>query len=321
MIYLVYIILAFSVIMCSIKAAEYVDLIDKKTNISGAFIGGVMLAAITSLPELFTSFSAVLILGNSELVLGNILGSNIFNLAVLSFVTILFMKGFIKDNVSKKHYVICLFIVLVNLILFFPVFLGKNIEVFNINLVSVVILVLYFLSLKFMANDDTETENDVDDCKLSIKQIIIRFILVSVALVVVSILITYVTDIISEKLNLSSSLSGALFLGIATSLPEVTSVIALSKKSRFNLGIGSIIGSNMFNLFIICITDILYIGNSLYYTAHRQSKLLLIFGFGATISTLLVLMFKNLNIKNKFVYIVLNLATILMYLFYLILSF
>lgn len=321
MIYLVYIILAISVIACSIKAAEYVDLIDKKTNISGAFIGGVMLAAVTSLPELFTSFSAALILGNSELVLGNILGSNIFNLAILAIVSILFVNGFIKDKISKKHFIICLFIILINAILFSPVFFGKNIEFFNIDLVSIVILIAYFLSLRFMAKDDTKTEDENDDSNLTIKQITVRFILVSVTLVIVSILITYVTDIISDKLNLSSSLSGALFLGIATSLPEVTSVIALSKKGRFNLGIGSIIGSNMFNLFIICITDILYIGNSLYYTSHGQSKLLLIFGFLATISTFIILLFKNLDIKNRIVYIGLNLATILMYLFYLILSF
>ena len=50
MIYLIYVLLALAVVGFSIKAADYVDLIDKKTNISGAFIGGVMLAAITSLP-------------------------------------------------------------------------------------------------------------------------------------------------------------------------------------------------------------------------------------------------------------------------------
>ena len=65
MIYLIYIILALTVIGFSIKAADYVDLIDRKTNISGAFIGGVMLAAITSLPEFLQACSAALILNNS----------------------------------------------------------------------------------------------------------------------------------------------------------------------------------------------------------------------------------------------------------------
>lgn len=320
MIYLIYIILALSVVGFSIKAADYVDLIDKKTNISGAFIGGVLLASITSLPEFFTSLSAALILGNSELVLGNILGSNIFNLMILGMIIILFINGFVKEKVSKKHFVVCLFILLVNLILFFPIFFGKSLEFFNLSIISIIILIVYFLSLKFMAGDTTETEESQDNCNLSLKQIVIRFILVSIGLVVVSILITYVTDIISEKLNLSASLSGALFLGIATSLPEVTSVIALARKSRFNLGIGNIIGSNIFNLFIISFTDIVYIGNSLYMTSQGQSKTLVAFGFMATLFVLFTLLLKNLNTKNKFVYIILNLATILMYLLYLIFS-
>lgn len=320
MIYLIYVLLALAVVGFSIKAADYVDLIDKKTNISGAFIGGVMLAAITSLPEFFTSIAAALILNNSELVLGNILGSNIFNLATLGVVLILFIKGFVNDTISKNHYMTSLFVLFTNVALFFPVYFSKDLNVFNISLVSIVILIFYFVSLKFMANDDTETESEEDNCKLSIKQIAIRFILASIGLVIASILITYVTEIISEKLNLSASLSGALFLGIATSLPELTSTVALAKKLKFNLVVGNIIGSNMFNLFIICVTDILYIGNSLYYTTHEQTKLLLGFGFISTILASILLLFKKLNNKSKAVYIILNLAIIIMYLLYLILS-
>ena len=50
-----YVVLAGSIIFLSIKLGNYVDMLDKKTKISGAFIGGILLAAITSLPELFTS--------------------------------------------------------------------------------------------------------------------------------------------------------------------------------------------------------------------------------------------------------------------------
>ena len=58
MIIIGYLILAVIVMGFSIQLSNYVDIIDKRTSISGAFIGGVILAAITSLPELFTSISA-----------------------------------------------------------------------------------------------------------------------------------------------------------------------------------------------------------------------------------------------------------------------
>lgn len=57
MIYLLYLLVAAGVVLFSVKASEYVDLLDKKTSLSGAFIGGIMLSAVTSLPELFTSIS------------------------------------------------------------------------------------------------------------------------------------------------------------------------------------------------------------------------------------------------------------------------
>ena len=79
MIIIGYLILAVIVMGFSIQLSNYVDIIDKRTSISGAFIGGVILAAITSLPELFTSISATALLGQPELVIGNILGSDIFN--------------------------------------------------------------------------------------------------------------------------------------------------------------------------------------------------------------------------------------------------
>ena len=62
MLYLEYIVLAILVVFLSVRLSYYVDCLDKKTNLSGAFIGGVMLAAVTSLPELFTSLTAVLAL-------------------------------------------------------------------------------------------------------------------------------------------------------------------------------------------------------------------------------------------------------------------
>ncbi|MCH5161617.1 MAG: cation transporter, partial [Clostridiales bacterium] len=55
LVYILYVLTVAVVVVLSIKLGKYVDIIDAKSNISGAFIGGVMLAAVTSLPELFTS--------------------------------------------------------------------------------------------------------------------------------------------------------------------------------------------------------------------------------------------------------------------------
>ena len=111
------------------------------------------------------------------------------------------------------------------------------------------------------------------------------------------------------------------------SIPKVDKIVgpgniyvALAKKAKFNLVVGNIIGSNIFNLFIISIIDLLYVSASLYITNHSQTKILLLFGFIATVLIAILLIIKNSNKKLKIVYLVLSLAIILIYIAYLILS-
>ena len=84
MIYIFYIVMVTAVVWFSILASRYIDMIDRTTKLSGAFLGGVLLSAVTSLPEFFTSLSATVFLDKPALCIGNILGSDLFNLAMLS---------------------------------------------------------------------------------------------------------------------------------------------------------------------------------------------------------------------------------------------
>lgn len=92
MIFIQYFILAFLVVTLSLFLSKYVDELDKKTNMSGAFIGGILLAAVTSLPEFITSLSAIFILKEPMLVQGNVLGSNIFNFIIIAITVIILPK-------------------------------------------------------------------------------------------------------------------------------------------------------------------------------------------------------------------------------------
>ena len=85
-----YLVVATIVVWLSIKLSTFVDLLDKKTNLSGALLGGILLAATTSLPEFFTSFTATVLVRNNSLVMGNILGSNLFNMVLFSIIYLFF---------------------------------------------------------------------------------------------------------------------------------------------------------------------------------------------------------------------------------------
>lgn len=317
-----YIILAVLVVALSVKLADYVDLIDKKTNISGAFIGGVILAAVTSLPELFTSFSAVVIVKNPSLVIGNILGSNLFNITIFGIILIIWAKKFSKASVGKSHFKITVFTLFLFALMFLAVILGIDFSIFNISIYSLIIIITYAFSIRYMANDESDNDEETDN-PLTIKQIAVRFIILSVLLVSVSIAITYVTDILAEGFKLGATIAGALFLGIATSLPELTSTFALAKKSNFNAATGNILGSGVFNFAILAVADLLYRGGSVF--DSKDSNSLVVFGFIATLLTGTCLFLKNRkSVKEStslsIVYRIMGCGIVICYVLFIVLS-
>ena len=91
---ILFLFLAGLTVFLSIKLSYYADLLNKSTNISGVFIGGILLAGLTSLPELVTCLSSIF-LNNPYLAIGDILGSNFFNITMMCFFDILFMYDYI----------------------------------------------------------------------------------------------------------------------------------------------------------------------------------------------------------------------------------
>ena len=287
----IYAALAVCVVFFSIKLANYVDLIDKKTDLSGAFIGGVILAAVTSLPELFTSISAVLFVKQPDLVMGNILGSNLFNMCIFGGAALIAAKSLCRSTIGSSHFKTTVITFIMFSIMLLPVVFKKDYTVAGISVYSIILLVLYACSIKFMAGDSAESEGE-DTSDLTLKQIIIRFVIMAVLLVVASIFITYAADQLSETFKLGKTVGGALFLGVATSLPELTSSIALIRKGNFNACAGNVMGSGVFNFCIISVADILYRGGSVYISNDKSSSYLNIFGLVATAAVGAILLMK-----------------------------
>ena len=309
MIFVWYLMAAAVLVLFSVKCADYVDMIDKKTELSGAFIGGVILAAVTSLPEVITSISAVAI-GNDDLIIGNVLGSDVFNLCIFAGLTLVSTKAFRKSVVGTSHLKTIVCTVLAYLVTGFVLFtdVDTTIPGVSINMVSIIIVILYAIACKFMTSDDSESDNE-DDISLTLKQIVTRFVLCALGLVVSSVIITQITDTITVQYPIfGSSLAGAVFLGVATSIPELTSSIALVGKGNYNAMVGNVVGSNMFNYIIFSISDILAFRSDVYHsevpeaitaTGLTGSQLLVVFGLLSAFLTAASLIVKYKTSSEK----------------------
>ena len=295
MIYILYLVVAALVTFMSIKASEYVDMLDKTTSLSGAFLGGILLSAVTSLPELFTSISSTLMLDQPGLCIGNILGSNIFNYAMLSFFILTAVAKFAKCSLSKIHFVVAVSVVFMGGLILCNKYGFLAFDIGNVSITSVLIILLYVLTVWIMykMGGTSETEDDGEPVTLSRKQILTRFTVVSVGIVVFSVILTYITDELSVRLNLGKTVAGALFLGVATSLPETASTFTLFKIKNYDIAVGNIVGSCLFNFTILSVADFFYRGGGIYTIADTSTMNLIIFASVASVLAGVMLKFRN----------------------------
>ena len=308
MIYVLYLLTVAAVVWFSILASRYIDMIDRSTKLSGAFLGGVLLSAITSLPELFTSISATTLIDDASLCIGNILGSNLFNFGMLAVVILFFAKGFSQANLARSHRTVLLLLLLMYVAVWLnwqqvvdmEFVLGAESPWFYMSVTSLVIAVLYALSVRYLASDNgaaADEEPAGEEVALSLKSIVVRFVAASVGIIVASVILTYVTDDIAERLNLGSGLAGALFLGVATSLPEVTSTISLFRMRNFDIAFGNIAGSNVFNYFVLAIADLLYVRGTVYFFEDSKVINLTLFGMVASAVMFVMLCSRKMWVK------------------------
>lgn len=300
-------------VFLSFKLSYYADLLNKTTNISGVFIGGILLAGITSLPEFVTCLSSIF-LNNPYLAIGDILGSNFFNIAMMCLFDILFIKTMFYNYTKNKYYIIYLLLIINYFIMY--LFMGGifNLELFNIGIPSFIIIITYIIYLKKAQEKDSKKE--IIKTK---EHVLLKFLIVGILMVIVSIFLTLIVNLIADKNpNVASTFIGAILLGITTSMPEVITFIALIKMKSFDLALSDIIGSNLFNLLILAIGDIFLKNKEIYYFVDKESMFLLVFGFILTI-----LSFYQNNrkvVKNKLIYIVPSLIGVLLYIYYIVIN-
>lgn len=294
-----FLVLAFFTMFLSIKLSFYGDALSKQTKLGSALIGGLLIASITSLPELVTSISAVLI-NNPSLSFGDILGSDMFNIFVLAVYNIWFFKKDIFKNTDSKYKYECVIL----LIEYLFILLG-----YYINFVStIVLIIMYIMYIVKVVKTNKEDTNDSS----FVSNPLLKFITCSLVLIVISILLTLQADKITHIYpQVSSSTVGAILLGITTSIPEVVSTFALLKYNNNDMAISNMLGSNIFNFFILALSDFFVRDNHIYHYSDIYSFEYLIGGILLTTLLLISIIKKN---KNKLYYLVISLIMSFIYL-------
>ncbi|MBQ0080463.1 MAG: hypothetical protein KBS95_02795 [Alistipes sp.] len=312
---ILYVLVVVIVVFLSIKASYYIDMLEKTTKLSGAFLGGVLLSAITSLPELFTSLTAVVYVDKPGLCISNILGSDIFNSMILAVLAIIFIRKFKNASITEGNLKVSFFVTIVFFLIsvncFYP-FSRYTIPIVGVNILTILIIIVYAMGVKYLASDPQTVKKDEVQASLTVRQITVRFILVSVGIVISSIGMTLIADELSVKYSMGEGLAGAIFLGVATSLPEVTSTAALFKLKNFNAAVGNIVGSNLFNFLVLCIADFICLYSETYDYTDQNVREIVQYGLLSC-----MFLFSLLYVKRTFVKILSAVGVIVSYVLFL----
>lgn len=262
--FLYFFIAAAITVFAATKLSTYADVISTKTAVGGMLIGSMLLAGATSLPEITTSYTSI-ILGNPDLAVGNVLGSNVFNLLILALLDLYFRKDqFFKRIWIQHRYTAGMGIALTFIILFS---LQANVMyiVLGIGVDTFIILALYIIGMIVLSRlkqtakpENDESERTIPLPSLTARSALLRFSFAALIIMASGTLLTIVGDRIAIVTGLGASFVGSFFIAASTSLPEAVACFVACKIRNFNLAIGSILGSNLFNILILCGTDIFY---------------------------------------------------------------
>ena len=275
------------IVWAGIRLSVYGDALGDRTGIGNGLIGLIFLAAVTSLPELVVSLTSVLKNSNlnqgADLAIGNMLGSNVFNLLILALVTLFFPKKFNSQTLDNPHTSTTIYgVILLTIFSISFAFANKSLPLVPFLQCSIPILfipILYgILIQKEHQHTSLETQpNEAEEIlthqpaaifysKLSFFCGLIIF--GGIGLSILGSRMALPPE--QGGFGLEASLIGTLFLAISTSLPELVISFSSVRLGFLDMAIGNVLGSNMFNLLIVFVTDIAMRNTNL--LTHASSK-------------------------------------------------
>lgn len=258
MIFIQFFILGAIVVLGAIKLAAQAEIIEQNSKMNAAIIG-IIIALTTSLPELATGLTSTF-MGEPQMAIGNILGSNAFNFLVLSLFNIVFFSKVVLSKVDKSATRLNIFsgiMYALFLIAFFATTHGNNIEILGrFTLTSIGIFVTYLLAIRITSNIEEQEEEEHIVDEVAYKKSKIMFVALAIIILVASVFLARSADVIVEVTGMNASVVGAIFIGISTSLPELVTCYSLCKSDSYTMAATSIWGSNLFNFAILTILDI-----------------------------------------------------------------
>lgn len=249
------------VVAAGAALARYADAIADISGLGRLWIGSVLLAGATSLPELGTDIAAVR-LRAPDLAAGDLFGSSMANMLILAMIDIWPARSRVLRNATLDHALsACLAIVLTSLAAFLVVSRSKA-EFFGVNPGSALLLVLYVGGTRAVYRHARRgealkaAEATPVPPRLTLRKASIRFTLAAAAVLAAAPVFAWSAKGLAAVTGLGTTFLGTWLVGLTTSLPELVASVAAVRLGAFDLAVGNLFGSNAFNMALFFALDL-----------------------------------------------------------------
>ncbi|HET9700009.1 MAG TPA: sodium:calcium antiporter [Burkholderiales bacterium] len=263
-----FVLAAVLIALAGARLSRYGDIIAEKTGLGRSWIGLLLLATVTSLPELATGVSAVTVAGVPNIALGDALGSCVFNLALLVMLDFLHRGESVYTRASQGHILSAAFgVVLIGFVAFNLLVAGRLgiPAIGHVGWYSPLILVLYAFAMNIVFQYERKqiAEHAEQAAELypgiTLREAGLGYGIAAVVVVGAGIWLPFLGADIAAATGLHRTFVGTLFVAFATSLPELVVTVAALRLGALDLAIANLLGSNLFDIAIIAIDDLFFL--------------------------------------------------------------
>ena len=273
----VFLIAALVVWIAGTRLVGYVDAISDKSGLGKAFTGMLFLGGITSLPEV-AAVSTSAAVGNASLAVNNLLGTASINLLILALADIRYGRDALTSVAAKPSTLMqgVLSMLLASAVAMLATVGDIALWGFGAGSAGLALacVAALWLSSKFesrhvwevVEEDETEqakasegADSEGQGC-WSLRRLVTATVIVASIILVGGFFLSTFADAIAARTGMASGMVGFLLVGLSTSLPEISSVTAAIRLRRYDMAVGDIFGTNLFNIALIFLADVIYRG-------------------------------------------------------------
>ncbi|UCE30347.1 MAG: sodium:calcium antiporter [Burkholderiales bacterium] len=256
-----------------VQLSLYGDVIADKTGLGGTWVGMMMLATVTSLPELVTGVTAVAGGDLPDIAVGDALGACVFNLCIFVLLDLLHRGESLYRRSRPGHILSASFGVLMLAFIGFSILLSGGDgqpALGHVGFYTPVIVLMYAAAVRSVFRYESAHVAEFADRgpdrrpDLSVRQAVLRYLAAALVVVGAGTWLPFIGERIAIGMGWQESFVGTVFIAVATTVPELVVSVTALRIGALDMAIANLLGSNLFNMLVLAIDDLFYLRGPLF---------------------------------------------------------